>query len=225
MKEIAAENWGVCGKQQTGKTHITLEFAREIQKLSHKPILVYDSANNASYKDITNTLDIETLENYALEDDTIWKISGFKDFEYFLEVLTMIVRNTIVVLDDCGRLFRSNLTDIQMEFVTSTKNNGNDVFYQFHNFNDIGPILCRTFQMIILKEQAGSIPSKVQGYERLNILHNEIMLENEKLPPKRKWAYRVYDIDSDEVYLEDHNGVFTQIEGSTYFKNKKYKKS
>jgi hypothetical protein len=223
MKEIAAENWAVCGKMNTGKTHVALEMAFEIQKESGKPILVFDHNNNESYKEITNTLGIEDLENYVLDDNSTWKISGSSDYDYFLELLTLYVRNTIVLLDDCGNYFTGNLSSVQMNFVTASKNNGNDIFYQFHNFNDIAPKLGRNFQMVILKEQAGEIPSKVQAHQRLNILHEEIRLENEKRPTKEKWSYRIYDMYSDDVFVE-RNGILEKHDGSTYFKNKKYRK-
>lgn len=225
MKEIAAENWAVCGKMNTGKTHVALEMAYEIQKETGKPILVFDHNNNESYKEIENKLTIDDLEEYVLDDNTIWKISGSSDYEYFLEMLTLVVRNTIVLLDDCGNYFTGNLTSGQMNFVTASKNNGNDIFYQFHNFNDIAPKLCRNFQMVILKEQAGEIPAKVQNYQRLNILHEEIKLENEKRPTKQKWSYRIYDMYSDDVFMENSLGILEKIEGSTYFKNKKYRQS
>jgi hypothetical protein len=212
IKSIPGENWGVCGKMNTGKTHLTMEMALLIQQRSDKPILIFDHANNASYFDIKNILQIEDLEHNVLEEKKIYKISGSQEYELFLECIMLFVRNTIVILDDCGNYMTGNLSDVIMSFVTSPKNNGNDVFYQFHNFNDIAPKLCRNLHIILLKEQStDEIPHKMPNADNLTILHEHIILENKLRDSEEIWAFRIYDVYRDKVFFEKPDGVMMSL--------------
>jgi len=219
-KQINGENWGVCGKMNTGKTHITRELAAQIQARTNKPILVFDHANNPSYEDIVRVIDTDYLVKRKLKPGETYRISGEKDIDYFIMTATDYVRDTIVVLDDCGNYFTGNTTQIQMAFIMASKNNRNDVFYQFHNFNDISPKLCRAFQMLVIKEQAiGTIPDKVPNAPLVQILHDEVQAENDELDPMKIWSYRIYDIGMDYVYWEDpETKKLTGSPGREYFR-------
>jgi aromatic ring-cleaving dioxygenase len=220
-KTIAGENIGVCGKMNTGKTYITLELAKQIQNISGKPILVYDHAFNASYAAIENQVTIEDLVNYRLENYEDYRITGHKHIDEFLEICTDQLRNHIILLDDCGNSFDGGLSDIQNTFITASKNNGNDVFFQFHNFNDIGPRLLRSLHMLVIKEQASrTVPDKMINRQQVQVLLDEVVAENDKRDPDKIWAYRIYDIYRDTVFYENKEGQVIKVAGRDYFKNK-----
>lgn len=220
-KNIKGENIAVCGKVNTGKTFIAMELAKLLQSISGKPIIVYDHSNNYSYNDIDNVVSIEDLSTFTLEDGETYRISGHQDLDEFLYLATHVFRNYIIMLDDCGNKFDGNLSEIQKTFITSIKNNANDIFYQFHNFDDIGPRLLRTLQMVVVKEQATpEIPKKMVCRDLIQILHDEVVAENDKNPPTKLWAWRIYDIEQDRVFFEDKSGKVKMELGRNYFKNK-----
>jgi hypothetical protein len=221
MKNIAGENWGVSGKMNTGKTHTTMEFVMGLQKVCNKPILIFDPIGNTSYHNIGQTITAEQVNQYHLEDGGIYRLTPYREeLDHFYEHITFNIRNIILVLDDVAGYFRGNLNSIQMNFVKQSKNNGIDTFFQFHDIADVAPKLLTSLQMIILKEQnIHTIPIKIPSAAKLQILHDEIVAENDKSPQGELWSYRVYDLYQDLVFLEKE-GIMNQLNGREYFKKK-----
>lgn len=220
-KSAKGENWGIVGMMNTGKTHTTRELASKMQiKSEGKPILVYDRIGNDSYSDIEDLVTIEELsDGVQLEEYGIFKCQS-KDYSLFCEVATEQIRGTIIILDDCGNFFKGNLTQVQQDFITSAKNNLNDHFFQFHNYQRIAPELLLNIQMMVIKEVLSEdIPYKVPQRETIQRLLDEVVAENKKADLNSQWAYRILDMYRGWIFRENKHGVLEKFNGRRYFNN------
>lgn len=219
MKEIPGENIGVFGITDTGKTHEVMRMCKELLDYKNKKCIVFDHANNRFYKDIANTISLEELEYLDQLDVDYYKVSGSDDWDRFCSIATKHIHNSSIVLDDCGGSFRGNLSDTLYNFVKSCKNNGNDIFYQGHDIQDIAPKLLTSLHMILLKEQSlPYIPKKVPKYMHLQYLLDEIREINNKDPKGKLWAYRIFEISTNNVFVPDANNEPKFFKGRDYFK-------
>lgn len=220
MKAVQGENWGVFGKMNTGKTHTTLVLGLLLHLLYEKKVIIFDHANNLSYQEYDNEIDLEDLHEIDSYPNGIYKVIGSDDYELFCDIATTHVHHSVIILDDCGNYFQGNLTDIQMKFVKATKNNMNDVFFQCHDVADIAPKLLRSLQMIVIKEQSlPEIPKKQPKAQQLQWLHDEVIAENNKGSKDKLWSFRIYDLNRDQIYTEgDEPYTFEQFDGRDYFK-------
>jgi hypothetical protein len=147
------------------------------------------------------------------------------EFDAFLEICTNQVRRAVIVLDDCGGQFDSKLSNTQVEFVYSTKNNEYNVLYQMHTLNQPGPEFFKAVKKIVLKETwDNKIPEKVLAADIVKYLMADLKAENRErvkaaiaqnlhpqlLPTEQKWATRWIDYTTEQVIWETLTGELIQ---------------
>lgn len=217
-KTIKAENWGFCGKMNTGKTFEALEIARQLQRITNRPILVFDPNKNSSYTKEFKQISLSNVAMGKMKPLGRYKLSGMNEYDLFFETVLDYVRNTIIVFDDCTSYMTGNVSSKIRQYIITSKNNENDSLFQFHNFEDMGPAILRSLQMLVIKEQSiNTVPNKMRNRPKVQILLDEVVAENESRPKNEQWAYRIYDLDADIVYVEK-DGRLVPISGKEYFK-------
>jgi hypothetical protein len=216
-------NWIFVGKRNTGKTFSALQlslffrvgdYARNIKK-----IIVLDHANNSSYSEIGNILTIEQLQ-YRQPLDLVCKVQT-DDIEAFCDILIKKIRNSVVIFDDAGTIFGGHLTDLQRLLLKTPKNNGNEYFFQFHQFGgvEIPPDMLRATNMFVVKETIddfNDLPQKVQPNMEIRYLLYKAKMDNEKLPINQSWATYIYDSEADKVLINNE-----WINGNDFFPKRK----
>ena len=215
------------GKRDVGKTYTTMEMAQRAQDRGkvQKSLLVYDHTNNSSYNqyDLTPV----TIEQVMYELPYLRKpfrcIIHYDDIDHFCEVVNLYLSLCCIVFDDCGVLFRGNLTIPKEKLLKTPKNNGRELFFQAHRLSEISPSLLAAANMYIIKqtvEDFDKLPPKVICRRELKYLLEQCVEENAQRPAKQKWATRVYDTEEDEVWIPkvvDGQEDFEIISGEDYF--------
>ncbi|WP_028664915.1 hypothetical protein [Runella zeae] len=216
--------WLAVGKRNVGKTYTALQLATEfsIRGSVRKHILVYDHTNNSSYN--THNLIPLTLEQIIyllpLQQEPIRGIVRGVEIDEFCEAVTHHVSKSSILFDDCGVLFRGNLTIAREKLLKTPKNNGNELIFQAHSIREIAPALLEQANMYILKQTVDdpeNLPPKLIARREIGHLLTEVIRENYTLESNQKWATRIYDTEDDEIWIPDSNGDFTIHRGEDYF--------
>ncbi len=216
--------WLAVGKRNVGKTYTAMQIAEEFYLRENVPksIIVFDHTNNSSYNDYG--LDPITLEQimYVLPKYPypIRAIVRGVEIDEFAEVVINYVSQCSILFDDCGVLFRGNLTIPRQKLLKTPKNNGTELIFQAHNIREISPALLGEANMYIIKQTVDdpdNLPPKLIATREISHLLIETIKENFQMPPNKKWATRVYDTEDDEVWLPGPNGTFQIVNGEDYF--------
>jgi|GEM_PF-5770908 len=135
-------NIGIFGVSGTGKTHLSLQMAQRLKFHNHKLIVLNHTSNEKSYRSIDNQLTLSEFSEYSDRSThrlpanwTGQVVAKQTEFDAFLSICTNQVRKSVIILDDCGGKFDGKMSDIQVEFLYSPKNNEYNVLYQMHTLN------------------------------------------------------------------------------------------
>ena len=158
-----------------------------------------------------------------------WRAYPFKaivrgdeeQFDEFCRLMTHYSRLTCIVFDNCGIFFEGNLTQERKKILKTPKNNWNELIFQGHNYAEMAPRLLRESNMYIVKQTVDDpdeLPEKVIAKRRIRQLMIEVIQENYRRPPKQRWATRIYDTETDEVWvLEEKTNTFAIVSGENHF--------
>ena len=215
--------WLAGGKRSVGKTHTAMEIAQEFFLRSKVPkrIIVFDHTNNSSY--IPYGLMPLTVDDlyFLPQQERIRGIVRSDDIDGFAQVVTEQVECCSILFDDCGVLFRGNLTKQREKLLKTPKNNCNELIFQAHSFREIAPALLEQANMYIVKETVDDplyLPTKVIARQQIGQLLIDVIRENFTLESNKKWATRIYDTEDDEVWVRDkQTGIFSIVPGEDYF--------
>ncbi|MCP1386430.1 hypothetical protein [Runella salmonicolor] len=215
--------WLAGGKRNVGKTHTAMEIAQEFFLRSNVPksIIVFDHTHNSSYNPYA-LMPLTIGDLYFLpRQERIKGIVRSDDIDGFAQVVTEQVERCSILFDDCGVLFRGNLTRQREKLLKTPKNNGNELIFQAHSFREIAPALLEQANMYIVKETVDdptNLPSKVIARQQIGQLLIDVIKENFGLESNKKWATRIYDTEDDEVWIRDtQTGIFHLAPGEDYF--------
>lgn len=215
--------WLAVGKRSVGKTHTAMEMAYEFYLKPNVPksILVFDHSNNSSYDPYQlMPLTIADLSKIPWRMQRIAGIVRSDDIEEFSHAVTNYVKRCTVLFDDCGVLFRANLTKKQGKMLKSPKNNANEMIFQAHSFREISPELLESSNMYIIKETVDDyeqLPQKLISRREISYLLVEVIKENFERPSNQKWATRIFDLEDYDVWMQNPEGVYEIIPGADVF--------
>lgn len=223
---LKGNTWLVTGSRDVGKTFTAMQLAEEffLSPVCPKSIVVFDHSNNDSY--LQYPLHPLTLPQIPQLD---WLAYPFRaivrgdeeQFDEFCHLMTHFSRRTCIVFDDCGIFFEGNLTQERKRILKTPKNNENELIFQGHNYAEMAPRLLRESNMYVIKQTTDDpdeLPDKVIAKKQVRQLMIEVIQENYQRPPKQKWATRIYDTETDEVWLLDPvSNTFQVVEGQQHF--------
>ena len=224
----------VVGTNNTGKTFSVIMYAlflasRFIDGVwkQVRPIIVLDHAkNHKSFPDFT-VIPMEFLQkDLNIEENPQFKkvrvIVDYNQIDEFCKYFVHFQRDSVVIFDDIGNYFTGNMTDSQIQFLGTPKNNGNDYIHVFHNWRAPAKKLLSVCSMIILKQDYEAL-GKVDGLpfpKQIEVLQEEIIQENRNRPSGKKFATRIFDVMDYKVTVMDLNNQFKTYEGDKYFEGK-----
>lgn len=214
--------WLAVGKRNVGKTHTAMTIAEEFYYRNSVPksIIVFDHTNNSSYNQYNLTPMTANQLTWLDPSQLIRAIVRSDDIDFFASVITNYGWACSIVFDDCGVLFRGNLTLAKEKLLKTPKNNGTELIFQAHSIREISPSLLAAANMYIIKQTVDdpdNLPDKLIARREISHLLIETIKENFDRPPNQKWATRVYDTEDDEVWLTNENGDFEIVNGEDYF--------
>lgn len=210
-------NWGVFGKKNTGKTWESLRVAASFyyRERNPKKLLILDHTNNSSYAGFPS-VDLNRLE-YRLDMEFIGKVQVYSkaEIDRFCQLVVENVRNTVVMFDDCGVLFRGVLSGAKERLLKSPKNNGNEYIFQTHSIRETAPALLEQIDVFVLKQTRDNyddLPGKLPARREIGHLIGEVAEENRGNEDGKKWATRIYDAEADTLLVLDPETLtlFTQ---------------
>ncbi len=218
--------WLVIGTRDVGKTYTAMKLAEDffLREKHPKSIVVFDHSHNDSY----GHYPLIPLELHQLPLVNWWAapfqaiVRGEEEeFDEFCELMTHFSRMTSIVFDDCGLFFEGNLTQERKRILKTPKNNLNELIFQGHNYAEMAPRLLRESNMYVVKQtidDPDNLPDKLIAKRQIRQLMIEVIRENETRPEKMKWATRIYDTESDEVWiLKEKSNTFEIAPGAQHF--------
>lgn len=216
--------WLAVGRRNAGKTYTAMQIAEEFFRHPRvrKSIIVFDHTNNSSYN--TYGLTQITLEQmiYVLpyQLQPIRAIVRGVEIDEFADVVINYISQCSILFDDCGVMFRGNLTMEREKLLKTPKNNGTELIFQAHSIREIAPALLEQANMYIIKQtndDPDTLPNKLIAKREISQLLIDTIRENYNRPANEKFATRVYDVEDDSVWVQDQNGIFQIAQGEDYF--------
>ena len=233
-------NWGVFGIMKVGKSYLTKLIALNYFNNGKRVLILDYNYNDDTYGDFWGIVPyIITLEKFLtinwqmMPNDIVVRVQPNDrmtefDFNAFFAYSSLITYS-VFILDDLGDVFGVKATSAIKNFPATTINNRNEVFYQFHRLNQGFPFLRQKLQFAVLKSipSDSDIPNDFLSPEKhIRICLREIEEINEKLPFKKKFAWRILNMDDSTITLPNKFKIDGTSEDTVvlpayeYFKNR-----
>lgn len=220
-------NYIFVGKKNSGKTHeslmLGLEFRKGVYRKINKAIVVFDHANNRSYEPIKKVIPLEALAS-PLKDGEIVKVQT-DDIDTFCDHMVKVQKNCVVNIDEAGVHFSGTLSKSREAFLKCPKNNGHEIFYQYHYFTgvEMPPPVIKMTDIFVIKEtndDYNNLPDKVHPEFEIAYSLFTVYEMNKKEPINQKWSTVYFDKEADKIGFKK-NGKIEWIEGDDFFPKRK----
>jgi hypothetical protein len=199
-QERTTEIWLHVGKKNTGKTYMTKQIMADFYAQNIK-VLIVDINGQEDY-DGFNTITVDQIPFFRELD--IVTVRDQWDKRRIFEAMDYIhtyVRNTFVVLEDSTSYVKGNVNESIQRLVLNCRNACNDLLFNVHSFNRVGPFLYEHTDWYMIRETGDYLPleKKVAGSHKVEQAMAEIKAENRKLYPDvngiktPKLAFRIID--------------------------------
>lgn len=131
----------IAGGKGTGKT----TFTKRMMKSQKKPIIIIDTFDHPSYKDI-RSISINDLKKWDKQDCRIFDAPPFE----IIRAVRKYTANAFIVLEDARKYIRASVpVDIE-NFMIDSKQRNFDILVMYHSLGQVPKFMRDMFDNIVL---------------------------------------------------------------------------
>jgi hypothetical protein len=138
--------YSILGRRGCGKTHFTIHELLATYQKSHSEqrILIIDKIDHKDYRHVER---ISTAMLQRWSGGGMYRIYG-EPIPAVFEAINRCVTNSLILFEDATRFFDGRTPDDVKDFLFDSKQKNVDLFFQFHGFALIPPVILRNTEVL-----------------------------------------------------------------------------